>query len=184
MKARIETRTLGAILCAAVVALAISQAGASAGTQQENIPFSGVLFNPCNGEQVAAEGSFHNVTRVDTDASGGSHFFFHQNAHLSGIGLTTGAHSPLLLTNSLTTSHLRRYKPRTWPSNSLRKGTFRTSMQSSSFTSRSIMRGSLRRRSPTSKRVVRGMSPLTVAKQALKHIDADFPVAVPKLGKR
>jgi hypothetical protein len=46
------------------------------------------------------------------------------------------------------------------------------------------MRGSLRRRSPTSKRVVRGMSPLTVAKQALKHIDADFPVAVPKLGKR
>ena len=98
MKARIETRTLGAILCAAVVALAISQAGASAGTQQENIPFSGVLFNPCNGEQVAAEGSFHNVTRVDTDASGGSHFFFHQNAHLSGIGLTTGARYTLATT--------------------------------------------------------------------------------------
>ena len=53
MKARIETRTLGAILCAAFVALAISQAGASAGTQQENIPFSGVLW------QRTTEGEFY-----------------------------------------------------------------------------------------------------------------------------
>jgi hypothetical protein len=66
----------------------------------------------------------------------------------------------------------------------LRKGTFRTSMQSSSFTSRSIMRGSLRRRSQHRRELSGGLSPLTVAKQALKHIDADFPVAVPKLGKR
>jgi hypothetical protein len=94
MKLHMRSCAVAAAVCAAVVALTIPSVAAAAGAQQFDIPFSGVGLNPCSGEEVAIEGVFHDVVRAGVgaeDAAGGSHFVIHQNVHLSGVGLTTGA---------------------------------------------------------------------------------------------
>ena len=100
MKLRFSLSAMAGICCG-VVALVGASVAAADGAQQQDFPFNGLLFNPCNGEQVAAEGVFHNVVRVDSDASGGNHVLIHQNVHLSGVGLTTGDRYVLNATTDL-----------------------------------------------------------------------------------
>lgn len=55
-------------------------------------PFSAVVTNPCNGEEVALSGSLHTSFALVIDGSGAEHFRTTTNAQgISGVGLTTGA---------------------------------------------------------------------------------------------
>jgi hypothetical protein len=54
-------------------------------------PVSGTLFNPWNGEPVNFTGSCHTVINETLDSSGGVHFGFHVNCHVSAVGQDTGA---------------------------------------------------------------------------------------------
>ncbi len=78
------------VLSVAVVgmtlALAAGMALAQATTEKfnERIPFSGVLFNPCTGEEVLFEGTQHLLFHRTEDASGGFHFKGHGNFQLKG----------------------------------------------------------------------------------------------------
>jgi hypothetical protein len=50
------------------------------------IPVSGVVFNPCNGENVSFSGLDHVTARVTIDGSGGFHLATHDNIHVTGTG--------------------------------------------------------------------------------------------------
>jgi len=57
----------------------------------QTVPISGTVVNACNGESVAFTGEEHLLFRLTLSQDGGIHLGFHQNAHATGEGLTTGA---------------------------------------------------------------------------------------------
>jgi hypothetical protein len=51
-----------------------------------DIPISGAVFNPCNGETVTFTGVDHFTAHVTFDGSGGFHSDFHDNIHVTSTG--------------------------------------------------------------------------------------------------
>jgi hypothetical protein len=51
-----------------------------------DIPISGAVFNPCNGETVTFTGVDHFMAHVTLDGAGGFHSDFHDNIHVTGTG--------------------------------------------------------------------------------------------------
>src|SRR5437763_2709565 len=56
-----------------------------------DIPVSGTVFNPCNGELVDFSGYFHELIHVTGDMAGGYHLDIHDNTQgIHAVGETTG----------------------------------------------------------------------------------------------
>ena len=51
-----------------------------------DIPVSGTVFNPCNGETVTFSGVDHFTARVTFDGAGGFHLATHDNIHVTATG--------------------------------------------------------------------------------------------------
>jgi hypothetical protein len=51
-----------------------------------DIPVSGAVFNPCNGETVTFSGIDHFTIHVTFDGAGGFHADAHDNIHVTGTG--------------------------------------------------------------------------------------------------
>jgi hypothetical protein len=51
-----------------------------------DIPVSGAVFNPCNGETVTFSGIDHFTIHVTFDGAGGFHADSHDNVHVTGTG--------------------------------------------------------------------------------------------------
>jgi hypothetical protein len=51
-----------------------------------DIPVSGAVFNPCNGETVTFSGIDHFTIHVTFDGAGGFHADSHDNIHVTGTG--------------------------------------------------------------------------------------------------
>lgn len=51
-----------------------------------DIPISGSVFNPCNGEVVAFSGVDHVTVHITLDNSGGFHADVHENIHVTAVG--------------------------------------------------------------------------------------------------
>ena len=51
-----------------------------------DIPVSGALINPCNGETVTFSGIDHFTARVTLDSAGGFHMGLHDNIHVTATG--------------------------------------------------------------------------------------------------
>ena len=77
--ALMSSLALTALLIFAVKAMA-------AVTTNVDIPISGTVFNPCNGETVTFTGVDHFTAHVTLDSSGGFHSDFHDNIHVTGTG--------------------------------------------------------------------------------------------------
>lgn len=84
--------------CAALFALlfAAFAAAPAAGqatttTTNENIEFTGNIFNQCNGDDVTFSGTLHVVNTMTTDGSGGTHLKTHINYQdVTGTGVPSG----------------------------------------------------------------------------------------------
>jgi len=55
-------------------------------TTNIEIPISGAVFNPCNGETATFTGVDHFTTQVTLDGAGGFHMDFHDNIHVTAVG--------------------------------------------------------------------------------------------------
>lgn len=51
-----------------------------------DIPVSGAVINPCNGETVTFSGVDHFIATVTLDNAGGFHFTAHDNIHVTATG--------------------------------------------------------------------------------------------------
>ncbi len=51
-----------------------------------DIPVSGTVVNPCNGENVAFNGIDHFTATITSDGAGGVHVAFHDNIHVTATG--------------------------------------------------------------------------------------------------
>lgn len=51
-----------------------------------DIPVSGTVFNPCNGETVTFSGVDHFTASVTLDRAGGFHISYHDNIHVTATG--------------------------------------------------------------------------------------------------
>ena len=51
-----------------------------------DIPISGAMLNPCNGETLTYSGVDHSTARVVFDGAGGFHMTQHDNIHLTATG--------------------------------------------------------------------------------------------------
>ena len=51
-----------------------------------DIPISGAMLNPCNGETLTYSGVDHSTARVVFDGAGGFHMTAHDNIHLTATG--------------------------------------------------------------------------------------------------
>jgi len=51
-----------------------------------DIPLSGAVFNPCNGETVTFSGVDHFTAQVTLNGAGGFHADFHDNIHVTATG--------------------------------------------------------------------------------------------------
>lgn len=51
-----------------------------------DIPLSGAVFNPCNGETVTFTGVDHFTAQVTLDGAGGFHIDLHDNIHVTATG--------------------------------------------------------------------------------------------------
>ncbi len=96
MKFQHVTPRVRAALCALLFAV-FAGAGteafgqATTTTTNEDIPFTGSAFNPCNGDQVTFSGTLHVVNTMTTDASGGTHLKTHSNYQdVTGTGAPSG----------------------------------------------------------------------------------------------
>ncbi len=70
----------------AMAALLLTAANANASAQQVNFTINGAILNPCNGETFTYAGSFHGVSNVTLDGSGGLHLVFNDNIQVAGTG--------------------------------------------------------------------------------------------------
>jgi hypothetical protein len=57
----------------------------------EWIPVDDIAFSDCGTENIAVTGSFHPVSAVTFDRSGGYHLVFRYNLEAKGVSETTGA---------------------------------------------------------------------------------------------
>ena len=71
----------------AMAALLLIAVNATAGVVTNvNIPVSGTVVNPCNGENVAFNGIAHFTATMTFDGAGGVHVAFHDNIHVTATG--------------------------------------------------------------------------------------------------
>ena len=75
----VSSLAITALLIIAVKAMA-------AVTANFDIPLSGAVFNPCNGETVTFSGVDHFTAQVTLNGAGGFHADFHDNIHVTGTG--------------------------------------------------------------------------------------------------
>jgi hypothetical protein len=75
----VSSLVITALLIIAVKAMA-------AVTTNIDIPLSGAVFNPCNGETVTFSGVDHFTAQVTLNGAGGFHTDFHDNIHVTGTG--------------------------------------------------------------------------------------------------
>lgn len=73
-------------LAIATVLLIAVNAPAQVKVNVHDIPVSGNVINPCNGEDVTFSGVQHFVAFVKLDTSGGFHMKFRDNIHVTGTG--------------------------------------------------------------------------------------------------
>ncbi len=76
------------VLCSLTAAtlLVIAVKAMAAVVTNVDIPVSGTVFNPCNGENVSFSGVDHFTARVTLDGGGGFHFGAHDNIHVTATG--------------------------------------------------------------------------------------------------
>src|SRR5215470_15254667 len=79
-----SVRMLVRYLFAALLLLAINAAAAK--IVNVNIPISGTVFNPCNGETITFSGNDHFIVHVTLDGAGGFHAKSHDNIHVTAAG--------------------------------------------------------------------------------------------------
>jgi hypothetical protein len=71
----------------AMAALLLIAVDATAGVVVNvDIPISGTVFNPCNGETVTFSGIDHFTASVTLDGAGGFHTVAHDNIHVTATG--------------------------------------------------------------------------------------------------
>jgi hypothetical protein len=75
----VSSLAITALLIIAVKAMA-------AVTTNIDIPISGAVFNPCNGETVTFTGVDHFTAQVTLNGAGGFHSDFHDNIHVTATG--------------------------------------------------------------------------------------------------
>ena len=75
----LSSLAIAALLIFAVKAMAVV-------TTNVDIPVSGTVFNPCNGENVTFTGVDHFTAHTTLDGSGGFHADFHDNIHVTATG--------------------------------------------------------------------------------------------------
>jgi hypothetical protein len=73
-------------LTAVIFALALVMPAWAATVTNIDIPVSGQVFNPCNGEIVTFSGVDHFTAHVTLDNSGGFHADTHDNIHVTATG--------------------------------------------------------------------------------------------------
>lgn len=73
---------LAAIVCALVLVLPAM----AANIINENMPVSGQVFNPCNGETVTFSGVDHFIVLLTLDNHGGFHAMVHDNISVTATG--------------------------------------------------------------------------------------------------
>jgi hypothetical protein len=77
------------LLTSFAMAALLLTAGHTLATVVENvhdIPLSGAVFNPCNGETVTFTGVAHVVQSVTLDGNGGFHLVANDNIHVTATG--------------------------------------------------------------------------------------------------
>jgi hypothetical protein len=80
------------VIFACAIATLVLPAAAVADPVETRLPFSDILFNPCTGELLVAEGVIHVVTRSEVAPDGSTHNSVHANLQgVKGIALATGA---------------------------------------------------------------------------------------------
>jgi hypothetical protein len=85
MKRVTRTRVVVSSLAMAALLLIAVNAMAEIVTNVD-IPLSGAVFNPCNGETVTFSGIDHFTASVTLDGSGGFHTTAHDNIHVTATG--------------------------------------------------------------------------------------------------
>lgn len=75
----VSSLAITALLIIAVKAIA-------AVTTNIDIPISGAVMNPCNGETVTFSGVDHFTAKITLDGAGGVHGDFHDNIHVTATG--------------------------------------------------------------------------------------------------
>jgi hypothetical protein len=56
----------------------------------ERLPFDGIAFSDCGTEAIAVTGTFHPLSAVTSDGSGGFHIVFHYDVEAKGTSQATG----------------------------------------------------------------------------------------------
>jgi hypothetical protein len=83
---RTQPRVAVSLLAIAILLLIPAMALAAVVENIHDIPLSGAVINPCNGETVTFSGVDHFVARVTLDAGGGFHLATHDNIHVTATG--------------------------------------------------------------------------------------------------
>ena len=83
---RIKPIALVSSLAVVGVLLIAGHALAAVVENVHDIPLSGAVFNPCNGETVTFTGVDHFTMQVTLDGAGGFHADFHDNVHVTATG--------------------------------------------------------------------------------------------------
>jgi len=82
-----KTRSSAVVLSLAIAALLLIAVKAMASVVVNvDIPVSGAVINPCNGETVTFSGVDHFTARVTLDNAGGFHVTTHDNVHVTATG--------------------------------------------------------------------------------------------------
>src|SRR5215470_18832576 len=66
--------------------LLVAVNAAASVTQNVQIPISGAVFNPCNGETVTFTGIVHVIQAVTFDGAGGFHLVANDDIHVTATG--------------------------------------------------------------------------------------------------
>ena len=77
---------LGVTCLLTVGALGFALRGRAGVVTNIDIPISGTVLNPCNGENVAFTGIDHFTARLTFSGNGGIHVDFHDNIHVTATG--------------------------------------------------------------------------------------------------
>jgi hypothetical protein len=83
---RIKAIVLVSLLAMVGVLLIAGHALAAVVENVHDIPLSGAVFNPCNGETVTFTGVDHFTAKVTLDGAGGFHLDDHDNIHVTATG--------------------------------------------------------------------------------------------------
>lgn len=77
---------VGSSLLALLIALAMVKPALAATVTNMDIPLSGTVTNPCNGETVNFSGVDHFTAQVTINNGGGFHYSIHDNIHVTATG--------------------------------------------------------------------------------------------------